>query len=43
MKKTFSDSIAEKANQHSDFIAGAGIGYAIGVLIGLTYAVCLFT
>jgi len=41
MKKSLGNILAEKANQHSDFVAGAGVGYAIGVLIGLTYAVCL--
>lgn len=41
MKKIVSTTIVDQANKHSDFIAGAGIGYALGVLIGLTYTVCL--
>lgn len=39
--KNMSNVLAQKANENSDFIAGAGVGYAIGVLIGLTYAVCI--
>jgi hypothetical protein len=39
--KNMSNVVAQKANENSDFIAGAGVGYAIGVLIGLTYAICI--
>jgi hypothetical protein len=39
--KNIPDVLAQKANKNCDFIVGAGVGYAIGVLIGLTYAVCI--
>ena len=35
------DKITQKIYNQSDLVAGIGIGYAIGVLIGLTYSVCL--
>lgn len=35
------DKITKKIYNQSDLVAGIGIGYALGVLMGLTYTLCL--
>lgn len=35
------DKITQKIYSQSDLVLGIGIGYALGVLMGLTYTLCL--